>query len=147
VLLSHTIEDDELEQPGLEIAAGDQLLAGYLDESYVRAPEDATPPVVLLLGCETATSGLGFERFMTTFQQKGAGIVVGTLATVLGYQAAPVAASVATAIGTHADGRSSFGDLLLTTRRRLLADGVVLALTLTAYGDADWRLAASDGGP
>jgi hypothetical protein len=32
---------------------------------------------------------------------------------------------------------------LLAARRALLAEGMPMALGLTAYGDADWRLAAA----
>jgi hypothetical protein len=145
VLLSHTIEDEEFDQPGLEIGTDDQLLAAHLDATYVRSADCTSPPVVLLLGCETALSDQPFEQFMTGFQQQGASIVVGTLATVLGYHAAPVAAALVEAIAVAAaSSDATFGDVLTETRRKLLAQGLVMAMTLTAYGDADWRFTTSE---
>ena len=58
-----------------------------------------------------------------------------------GYQAAPVAAALVEALaGAVENGEASFGEVLVDLRRRLLARGYVMALTLTAYGDADWQL-------
>jgi hypothetical protein len=140
VLLSHTVEDDQLELPGLEIADGDRLLLSNLDTCHVRSSKAVCPPIVLLLGCETALTG-GYEQFMTSFQEKGAGIVVGTLATVLGYQAAPVAGALVEAIRAAGEVPGvTFGDVLVATRRQLLAQGLPMSMVLTAYGDADWRL-------
>ena len=145
VLLAHTVEDDDLGATALQIGAGDALPCGSVDESFVRSPQSTSPPVVLLLGCETALAGQGVEDFLTRFQERGASIVVGTLATVLGYQAAPVAAALVEALaGAVENGEASFGEVLVDLRRRLLARGYVMALTLTAYGDADWQLTSAD---
>jgi hypothetical protein len=36
----------------------------------------------------------------------------------------------------------TFGEVMLQLRRRALAKGLPVVLTLFPYGDADWRLAA-----
>ena len=62
------------------------------------------------------------------------------MATVAGKHAASVAKRLATALKEASAPRwTAFGDLLRDARRSLLANGEVMALCLTAYGDADWR--------
>jgi hypothetical protein len=83
---------------------------------------------------------LQYQSFVTRFRQLGSALVVGTIATVAGSHAAGVAASLTTALHEADTSRQpAFGDLLREVRRRLLADGEVMALSLTSYGDADWR--------
>jgi hypothetical protein len=143
VLLPHTVEDSEFDQPALEIADGDQLLYAYLTNAHVIADAESAPPIVLVLGCDTAAPDIPFESFVLRFHDKGAAIVVGTLATVLGAQAAPVAAAMVRALrDVAATGEASFGDVMRRVRRSLLRDGLAMAMTLTSYGDADWRLSA-----
>jgi hypothetical protein len=144
VLLSHTVEDDEFDQPALEIGTDEQLLCSYLEPKYVSATESEAP-LVLLLGCETALSDVAFENFVSAFQRNGAAIVVGTTATVLGYHAATVAASLVSELRSAVVDESvgsTFGEVLVAARRQLVAKGYAMALALTAYGDADWRLVA-----
>ena len=99
------------------------------------------PPLVFLLGCDTAVADLQYQTFVSRFRQTGAALVVGTIATVAGSHAAGVAAGLAHGLRDVDPSTSpAFGDLLRQVRRQLLADGEVMALCLTAYGDADWRL-------
>jgi hypothetical protein len=142
VLLSHTVQTS-VDQPALEIGADQQLLCAYIGEKHV-AVDAPTPPIVLLLGCETAVNAVAFENFVSAFHRKGAAIVVGTTATVLGYHAAAVAAELVTSLhAAVADDTvgSTFGDVMRAARRDLVAKGYAMALALTAYGDADWKLA------
>ncbi|HZN13472.1 MAG TPA: hypothetical protein VFB78_04335 [Acidimicrobiales bacterium] len=143
VLLSHTVEEESTHQAGLAIGADDALYCAYLDEQHVAA-EGSSPPIVLLLGCDTALNDVQYENFVNAFHRKGAAMIVGTTATVLGYHAAAVAAALVGAL--HAavvDDQvgSTFGDVLRAARRELVGKGYAMALALTAYGDADWRLA------
>jgi DNA-binding transcriptional ArsR family regulator len=139
VLLSHTAEEQF--QAALEVGAGDLCLISQIDGPYLRTSTDRSP-IVLLLGCETAVSDFGLQTFVAKFQDLGAALVVGTVASVLGQRAAPVARTIATDFAAAAKRQTpiSVGDLLLATRRKLLAKGELTALCLTAFGDANWQL-------
>jgi hypothetical protein len=101
--------------------------------------------VVLLLGCDTAVNELGFQTFVAQFREQGAAVVIGTIVSVLGRNAAPVAQALvrdlATASRSKRASSTTFGEVMAASRRRLLAGGELMALCLTAYGDADWVLA------
>jgi hypothetical protein len=142
VLLPHTLEDEELDEPALEISREQRLLSGDIRAEHVLAVPDPAPPVVLLIGCETLTKGEELQGFIAQFRRSGAAVVLGTVATVLGRHAAPVAAEVANLLArlTKTQGGISFGDLMLALRREALSDGIPMVLGLFAYGDADWQL-------
>ena len=154
VLLAHTAKNVRANQTALEIADEDQVPAGRFSESYVRLaarasgePDDRPGPLVFLLGCETVLPWLEYQTFVVRFQEREASIVVGTVATVAASHAANVAVKLVeelaarTGPGAGKHRAEAFGDVLLTARRRLLSQGEVMALCLTSYGDADWKLA------
>jgi hypothetical protein len=138
VLLPHQLVAES--EPTLEIAADQQLPRSFLNRALVAAGDE--PPVVLLLGCETALADVDFENFVIGFLRYGAAVVIGTVATVLGYQAAPVAAALVRRLSeaSAAPSETSFGEVIRAARAGLLADGHVMALSLTAYGDSDWHV-------
>jgi hypothetical protein len=142
VLLSHTKELQK--SAALEIGKDQPCLLSQLNGSYVKASSD-DHPVVLLLGCETAVTDFGLQTFVAKFQDLGAALVVGTIASVLGQRAAPVARTIATefAAASKRLRPTATGDLLLAIRRKLLAKGELTALCLTAFGDADWQVGGS----
>ena len=141
VLLAHSVRDDLTAMTALEIETDERRDAAEFTTRYLRADgTDPAPPVVFLLGCDTAVADLQYQTFVTRFRQLGAALVVGTISTVAGSHAAEVAAALIRAVKReHDPGWLTFGDLLRDVRRTLLSDGEVMALCLTAYGDADWR--------
>lgn len=140
VLLPHTLKDAD-DIPTLEIGDKKQLPEDQITADYVHGGPGADPPVVLLLGCETAVPDIPFQGFAAQFRGNGAAIVLSTLAPVLGRHAIPVAAILASELARAAGEGGTFGDALLGLRRRALAAGIPMVLGLVAYGDADWRLA------
>lgn len=146
VLLAHTEKvQDTL---AMEIGSQQYRLVSQITSSLVKAEPDAAP-VVLLLGCDTAVADREYQSFASRFRDKGAALVVGTIAAVLGEHAAPVAQAIAMALrDAAADVRSgadakTFGITMRDIRRKLLADGELMSLCLATFGDADWLLAAS----
>ncbi len=139
LLVPHT--DQAREGPGLEIGGDELLPANQIGPEFVRA-DDHGVPVVVLLGCETASPAIPFQGFVPGFRQNGAAVVISTIATVLGRHAAPVAAELLATLAElrKAGGGPSLGDALRQVRRDALAQGYVMVLTVVAYGDADWRL-------
>lgn len=128
VLLSHSMPSDKLE------IGGESWEHERIDERYVK-PANAPAPLVLLLGCETATTD-SLLPYVSTFLYYGAGIVVGTIATVPADSAPDVAVELVTALKQADQGRR-FGEVMLDIRRQLLGKGVPLAMCIAAYGDAD----------
>lgn len=139
LLLPHTVYSDLLDLHGLEIGADERVWAGDIDQTLV--PADDRPVVVVLLGCDTVTAGVGYERFPALFRRAGAEIVLGTIAEVLGRHAAPVAEQLVRGLYQAIGLRPvRFGEVMVRLRRTLLAQGTPMVLTLAAFGDADWFL-------
>lgn len=139
VLLPHTLEDQDY-IPTLEIGKAQRLPEDQITADCVQADLDHHPPVVVLLGCETAVPDIPFQAFAAQFRLHGAAIVVSTLTPVLGRHAVPVAQILASELERVAQAGGTFGGALLGLRRRALAAGIPMVLSLVAYGDADWRL-------
>jgi hypothetical protein len=112
------------------------------DDTYVRRAGATGPgPLVVLLGCETRLAPIAYQDFASAFRLYGASIVISTVATVLGRHAVPVAVSLLDELKAWSarDG-GTVGDAMTAMRRAMVAKGIVIAMALTAYGDADWRL-------
>ncbi|MCU1690650.1 MAG: hypothetical protein JWN20_2578 [Jatrophihabitantaceae bacterium] len=144
--LPHTDRDSN-DLPRLEIGRGRLLPVGALDPSYVLGP-DPTPaevgPVVFLLGCNTANEALPWYTAAAAFRRRGAAVVVGTLSEALGRQTAPMTRLLADLLwgapGTTRITAETLGDIMLLIRRRLVAEGMTLGMSLVAFGHAGWML-------
>jgi hypothetical protein len=124
----------------LEIGQSDRLKSELVRIDHVRR-QDGPYPIVLLLGCETNLARIAFDNFVTRFRDKGAAVVVSTIATVLGRHASPAAGRLVELLDEEAaEGDSTFGEIMVRLRRKLMATQTPMALGLTAYGDADWVL-------
>jgi hypothetical protein len=158
MVLPHTLEALGVE--ALEIGQGAILARSHFGPDILGIEGAGSPPIVVLLGCDTALPTIPFQSFVLAFRENGAAIVLGTIAAILGRYAAPLAeelirdlravASVNPAEPERGDDVGgngadvTFGDILHEVRRKLMAKGQVMALTLTAYGDADWRLGPAE---
>lgn len=140
MLLPHTVFSDVFESFGLEIGQQARRWSAQIDKAFVP-PEDR-PVIVALLGCETARAGeVGYERFPGLLRRCGAEVVIATLTEVLGRHAAPVAARLVEELYSFCAAEPhGFGEVMVRLRRRLLADGLIMVLTLAAFGDADWLI-------
>ena len=118
---------------------------------YVR-PSGEAPPIVFLLGCDTASTAQQFSTHVGYFRRAGAAIIVSTVATVLGEHAVKVGTAIATKMLAaakadhsdqalnHSDENYQFGEVLRDAKRQALLDSLPMALCVVAFGDADWRL-------
>lgn len=147
VVLPHT------KGKGAEIALeihGDALESRYIERSYVY-PEDssASPPIVLLLGCDTSNTADkdAYTTNIAVFRQAGSAIVLATTAALIwGDDSAKVAGQIVEAFDAAvSDTPQRFGDILRTAKRRSVADSQLMAMCLAAFGDADWRLSVKPG--
>jgi hypothetical protein len=132
----------------LEIG-GEFKQAGVISETsahYVLV-EDAAAPVVLLLGCNTSTPKSPVDSIVGHFRRGGAAVVVGTVGSVLGSHAAKVAAELVQALFEETEDQPRpLGELLRDVRRRCVGRGVLMALCVAAFGDADWRVHSAGKG-
>lgn len=129
-------------QPAMELGK-QRLLRSDVDASYVRGPLGGSPgPLTVLLGCETHLAPIRYQNFASAFRLFGAPVVMSTVATVLGRHAVPVALELLTQLQRWSQEEAgTVGDAMTTMRRNMVREGIVIALALTAYGDADWRIA------
>ena len=109
---------------------------------HVRRP-GGDPPLVLLLGCDTAGSTEPFSSHVSAFRQAGAAVVVSTIATVLGAHAVQVGTRIVADLLEQVaatGGQPHLGELLRQAKCRALLASQPMALCVVAFGDADWRL-------
>lgn len=143
VLIVHTEETpNDSTIPQMEIGNASWLPLTQLEDAHV-VRENGAPPLVLLLGCETGVPDKKFANFVNRLRIHKAAIVVAAGAKIHAKHAVPVAKEFVRRIreAADADGDATFGEVMLTVRRQMLADGIPMVLTLNAFGDADWRLA------
>lgn len=123
----------------LEIG-GSYLSTLRLPAEYVRAP-GAPPPLVFLLGCDTASTAEDYASHVRYFRQAGAAVVVSTIATVFGQHAVIVGEKILGRL-LAGDGRKSscLGEIIRDAKREALRASVPMALCVVAFGDADWQI-------
>ncbi len=145
VLLPHTLLDEFTDAETLEIGSNSQRRTGDINIDYVHPNEAAPPPIVLLLGCETGVADVPFESYVAAFRRSQAAMVVSSLSKVLGRHAAPVAETFILELNQAAgQDPKPFGEVAREVRRKLVRQGLLVALALTVYGDADWLLSVED---
>lgn len=115
------------------------------EHDYVRI--DGPYPLVLLLGCDVASTAQQYANHIRYFRQAGAAAVVSTIATVFGPHAVKVGEKLLDGLLTlqaqAAAGTGSapcLGEALREVKRQALLDSLPMALCVVAFGDADWRL-------
>ncbi|MGF6410082.1 hypothetical protein [Paraburkholderia sp. MM5482-R1] len=139
VLLPHSLESMRVAHlPALEIS-GDYIESVRLDEGYVRSGSTGAP-VVLLLGCSTTLPEVPFLNFVREFRFNGAAVTIGTLATIRGRQTVEFIRELLVELKAVATEERTFDEVLLLVKRRMLAKGNPLVLSLVAYGDTGWKV-------
>ncbi|HEY0139451.1 MAG TPA: hypothetical protein VGF48_01070 [Thermoanaerobaculia bacterium] len=136
VLLTHSSTSAITEVPALELG-GETLPIAGIEEKHVRATGSLDEPVILLLGCDTVRAPIPYQDAVERLKAKHAGVVLGTLSTVLGPHAASFASALVKALAEAAGSGSKFGDVLLKVKRERIRAGDPFALTLVAYGDSE----------
>ena len=130
-------------EPRLEIG-DDQLERVDISPQYVCFPphaENQPGPLVLLLGCETASAPVAHRTMTSKFLAHGASIVLGTRMPVVAEAAPLVGAAIIRSLVAQGDADDVlFGEAVRTARCQLVADGHLVALALVALGDGGWRI-------
>lgn len=139
VLLAHT----EVQGTVNSLVIGDKevaLLTDITSKSGFVTNDPRQQPLLLLLGCSTATQTRAFQSFVTQFRRAGASIVIGTLCEILGRHAAPIAKGLTERLcaANASQTGKPMGSLMRELRREMLAAGYPIVLAVAAFGDADW---------
>lgn len=137
LLLAFPHNEGSKQNVRLEIG-GSFLPTLRLPPDYVRA-QGAGPPLVFLLGCDTAGTAEDYANHVRYFRQAGAAAVVSTIATVFGPHAVTVGEKIVKKLLT-AEGGELLGEIMRDAKREALRESVPMALCVVAFGDADWRL-------
>jgi hypothetical protein len=123
----------------LEIG-GKPLYSLQILKAHVGADE-SHHPLVALLGCDTGNSAGDYLNHVAIFQDRGAAVVIGTIATVFGDHAPRVAEQLARVIiPLQQAPPTTVGEAMRSLRRQALLDDFLLPLCIVAFGDADWEL-------
>ena len=140
VLMPHSAQSEQEQVATLEVSK-DELLVSLLDDRLVRGePPPAKGPLVMLLGCATQIADIPFLNFVKEFHLNGAPVVIGTLSTIHGTQAALLAERLLGLIADPQHHAERIDEALLKVKRGLLAEGHGVAFTLVSYGHSSWRL-------
>lgn len=138
IALAHT--DGKDSDVTLEIG-GEAIESITLRDTHVFPPplDGRQPPLVALIGCDTAGTASEYGNHVVCLRARGAGIVIGTIATVFGPHAAKVAGKLVEGLLVRSNDKPvRLGELMRTIRRNSLLEGLLMPLCLVAYGDADW---------
>ena len=140
IALPHT--DGKASKVSLEIGGITKRTITF-NETHIFPPpiEGRQAPLLALIGCDTAGTATEYGNHVDFLRARGAGIVIGTIATVFGPHAAVVAGELIEGLLASDDSKTvRLGELIRTIRRKSLRKGLLMPLCLVAYGDADWIL-------
>lgn len=102
-------------------------------------PPPINPPLVALLGCDTAGTGNDYGSSVLIFRTKGAAVVIATIATVYTEHSARVATLLVKLL-SETTNEECLGVVIRKLKRQALLENLLMPLCLVAYGDADWKL-------
>lgn len=141
VLITHTSATEQ----GLTLELGaSTLYTEQLGNDHVRVPKPQPPapgPVVLVLGCRSATREMPFGDAIKAFRRKRASVILAMLTDVRGRHMIGVAEGVVRKLLTRARAAPSrVGEFVVELRRELLACDLPVGLALLSYGDIDWQI-------
>jgi hypothetical protein len=134
VLLPHT----DYKKRTLEIAAS-MLERGRIEPRYVTGERDVDP-IVILFGCRTTGTRGSPGGFAASFLEEGACAVFHSAADLRNVHATELARRLAAVLTQPGHRPRMLSDALLEFRRAAVRDGLVPALGIAAFGDADWRI-------
>lgn len=141
VLVVH-LEDkrDTAGTDALEIGDQQFLLINHFDEDYINKRSATHTPFLVLIGCQTSDMQLqGFDAGSLAASY-GAAIVLSNFTRIQGKHAGEIVIRLMKLLKANTGKDISFGEIMLQLKQQLLADGILVVLTLLAYGDADWKI-------
>ena len=134
VLLPHT----SYAEPSLEISS-ETLERGRIEQRHVNGGR-AVEPVVVLFGCQTLGNRGDPGGFAARFMAMKAAVVFHSLTDLRAAHAAMMAERLSALLRAPGREPRSLSELITEFRRAAVRDGLLAALAVSAYGDAEWRL-------
>jgi hypothetical protein len=135
VLMPHSVTQDK----ELEIS-GTRLRNGRIERKHVTGGHANNAPVVVLFGCDTSGTTEDPAGYAGRFMAKGAAVVLSTLSILLNTHAAQMSQRLASVLREPSRAKRPMGELVTAFRRESVRAGLVSALSVAAYGDADWTV-------
>jgi hypothetical protein len=143
VLVTHTVEPDSGNVLGTSLELnGDARPIHRISDAAINPGRQQPGPVVLALGCDTNTITAGYTDLVVNLHNARAEVVLSALSPIPGKGVAdfleqflPLLKASLAAPGTH-----RFGSVMLAARRATIVKGDLMALALSASGDADVEL-------
>jgi hypothetical protein len=118
---------------------GSWLRRGRIEARHVTGGHDVHP-LVVLFGCDTGGSDDDPAGYATRFMVRQAAVVFSTLTMLLASHAATLSSQLTTLLLDHDRKAEPMGALVQRFRREALRGGLLAALAVTAYGDAEWQV-------
>ena len=143
VLVTHTIEPEDGDELSTELELnGDVRVIHRINDASVNPGRQEPGPVVLALGCDTNTLTAGFTDLVVNLHNARAEIVLSALSPIPGKGVADFLERFMPLLKAHLQrsGAHRFGAVMLAARRETIAKGDLMALALSATGDADVEL-------
>lgn len=141
ILIVHVEEDDITGVDKLEIAHEDFLPQTQFDERYLNTSDKHNPPpFVILIGCEATNTNAYLFDTVSFIINKGAAMVLSNFTRIKGEMATAIVSELVSILRKETGKELRFGEIVLRLKQRLLARGMMMALTLLAHGDADWKI-------
>jgi hypothetical protein len=137
-----TVDDSGPMVPGLEIGG---VFETTFDEHFLRREGETPGPVLLLLGCNTATEARALSSFASWFR-RWSPVVVATIGEVIAVEAPEVASALLTRLDQAWRRRrgTTVGEALRDVRRDLLGGAHLVGLQLVLHGEAAWSVSRRD---
>jgi hypothetical protein len=145
VLVTHTIEPQDGDDLGTSLELnGDLRPIHRINDAAINPGRRQPGPVVLALGCDTSTLTAGYTDLVVNLHNARAEVVLSALSPIPGKGVAdflerfmPLLKAALAEPGHH-----RFGSVMLAARRATILEGDLMALALSATGDADVELTA-----
>jgi hypothetical protein len=118
---------------------GSWLRRGRVEARHVTGGHDVHP-LVVLFGCDTGGSEDDPAGYATRFMVRQAAVVFSTLTMLLASHAAALSSQLTTLLLDQSRTAEPMGALVQRFRREALRGGLLAALAITAYGDAEWQV-------
>jgi RNA polymerase subunit RPABC4/transcription elongation factor Spt4 len=139
LLIVHTEVNEVADVMQIEIEKEDFLLKNYLTKDHITVSEKIKPFVVVL-GCSTADlQEQGFD-ISSQFLNNGAAIVVSNFTKIRGSQAGKIMIRLIELLKATTQKEATLGEVMLKLRQQMLAEGLMVSLSVITHGDANWKL-------
>ncbi|SEJ79350.1 hypothetical protein SAMN05216327_12048 [Dyadobacter sp. SG02] len=139
VLVVH-IEKDKVRKTDMLEIGDKKFLLQTLIGSKVILKHSSPAPFVIVLGCKSTNLENQAFDVSSSFISAGAAIVLSNFTRITGNHAKDILDTLLTLIEENDGEEMLFGEVVLKLRQQLLAKGKMVALSLIAQGDADWKI-------